>query len=110
METTLVIVLTLNSGKKATLKIANPKQEITRCKCQYENAQKVENKNVQLYSFSSSAAGYINARFSLKPRGDSRILLRRCWLLIDKVFKKNHPFADIYYKRQRMVSIICNGF
>ena len=30
METTLVIVLTLNSGKKATLKIANPKQGITR--------------------------------------------------------------------------------
>ena len=46
METTLVIVLTLDSGKKATLKIANPKQEITRCKCQYKNAQKVENKNV----------------------------------------------------------------
>lgn len=42
METTLVIVLTLNSGKKATLKIANPKQEITRCKYQYKNAQKVE--------------------------------------------------------------------
>ena len=42
METTLVIVLTLNSGKKATLKIANPKQGITRCKCQYKNAQKVE--------------------------------------------------------------------
>lgn len=48
METTLVIVLTLNSGKKATLKIANTKQEITRCKCQYKNAQKVENKNVQI--------------------------------------------------------------
>ena len=47
METTLVIVLTLNSGKKATLKIANTKQGITRCKCQYKNAQKVENKNVQ---------------------------------------------------------------
>ena len=42
METTLVIVLTLNSGKKATLKIANQKQEITRCKCQYKNAHKVE--------------------------------------------------------------------
>ena len=48
METTLVIVLTLNSGKKATLRIANPKQGITRCKCQYTNAQKVENKNVQI--------------------------------------------------------------
>ena len=47
METTMVIVLTLDSGKKATLKIANPKQGITRCKCQYKNAQKVENKNVQ---------------------------------------------------------------
>lgn len=47
METTLVIVLTLNSGKKATLKVANTKQGITRCKCQYKNAQKVENKNVQ---------------------------------------------------------------
>ena len=51
METTLVIVLTLNSGKKATLKIANTKQGITRCKCQYKNAQKVENNYVQFPAF-----------------------------------------------------------